>query len=392
MSIFELLLFADAPVAGAGKTTSTGRFLPWGLGSGIIPAAPPQAGPRHAGKGAMELVNELQRFQFTRLAPGAEAEDGADVVAGLTSTPKSLPCKYFYDAAGSALFERICETPEYYPTRTERSILTRHAGDIAALTGPCEIVELGSGSASKTRLLLDAYAEATDEVHFVPIDVSESILRVSSRDLVTRYAALSIRGFSGTYEQALAALHPAPAPARMFVFLGSTIGNFSDSERIAFVARIRDAMARGDYFLLGIDRRKDPAIIEAAYNDSQGLTARFNLNMLTHLNRRFHGDIAVDNFAHRAVYEPRRHQIEMWLESRVAQIARLADLNLSVDLARGESIRTEISKKFDPKELAREFAALGLCQVALWSDDRQWFSLVLFRLQRTVGGGNGTEP
>ncbi|TDI67549.1 MAG: L-histidine N(alpha)-methyltransferase [Alphaproteobacteria bacterium] len=334
----------------------------------------------HAGKGAMELVNEVQRFQFTRLARGAEAEDGADVVAGLTSAPKTLPCRYFYDAAGSDLFAQICETPEYYPTRTERSILTRHAGEIAALTGPCEIVELGSGTASKTRLLLDAYADGAKEVHFVPIDVSESVLRESSRDLVSRYAALSIRGYSGTYEQALAALHPAPAPARMFVFLGSTIGNFRNSERVAFVARIRDAMEDGDTFLLGIDRRKDGAIIEAAYNDSQGLTARFNLNMLSHLNRRFHGDLVVDNFTHRAVYEPRRHQIEMRLESRVAQTARLADLNLSVSFARGESIRTEISKKFDPEELAGEFTALGLGQVALWSDARQWFSLVLFRL------------
>ena len=341
----------------------------------------------------MELVNELERFQFTRLAGGgADASDGADVVAGLTSAPKTLPCKYFYDAAGSQLFEQICETPEYYPTRTERSILTRHAGDIAALTGPCEIVELGSGSASKTRLLLDAYAEATDEVHFVPIDVSESILRESSRDLVTRYAALSIRGFSGTYEQALAALHPAPAPARMFVFLGSTLGNFSDSERSAFVARIRDAMTRGDYFLLGIDRRKDAAIIEAAYNDSQGLTARFNLNMLTHLNRRFHGDIAVGEFTHRAVYEPRRHQIEMRLESRVAQTSNLADLGLSVDFAQGEAIRTEISRKFDPVELAREFTTLGLGQAAIWSDDKQWFSLVLFRGEDSASDGNRDAP
>jgi len=340
----------------------------------------------------MELVNDAQRFQFTRFAPAREAEDGADVVAGLTATPKTLPCKYFYDAAGSALFEQICETPEYYPTRTERSILAGHAGDIAALTGPCEIVELGSGSASKTRLLLDAYAQAGDEVHFVPIDVSETILRESSRDLVTRYDSLSIRGYSGTYEQALAALHPPPAPARMFVFLGSTLGNFRDTERAAFVSRIRDVMAQGEYFLLGIDRRKDPAVIEAAYNDSQGLTALFNLNMLTHLNRRFHGNIAVDEFTHRAVYEPRRHQIEMRLEGQAAQKATLRDLDLSLDFAKGESIRTEISKKFDPVELASEFAGLGLGQVALWSDDQDWFSLVLFRRAGAVNGGNGAAP
>ena len=337
----------------------------------------------------MELVNDAQRFQFTRFAPAAEAEDGADVVAGLTSAPKTLPCKYFYDAAGSVLFEQICETPEYYPTRTERSILARHAGDIAALTGPSEIVELGSGSANKTRLLLDAYAQTADEVHFVPIDVSETVLRESSRELVTRYDALSIRGYSGTYEQALAALHRPPAPARMFVFLGSTIGNFRNAERAAFVGRISDVMAQGEYFLLGIDRRKDPAVIDAAYNDSQGLTARFNLNILAHLNRRFRGDIALDQFTHRAVYEPRRHQIEMRLESLTAQKATLHDLDFSVGLDKGESIRTEISKKFDPVELARELKDMGLGQVALWSDHKEWFSLVLFRREGTANGGNG---
>jgi len=340
----------------------------------------------------MEPVKDTQRFQLTRFAPAAEAEDGADVVAGLTSTPKTLPCKYFYDDAGSILFDQICETPEYYPTRTERLILAQHAGDIAVLTGPCEIVELGSGSATKTRLLLDAYVQEADEVHYVPIDVSESVLLESSRELVTHYNALSIRGFSGTYEQALAALHPPPAPARMFVFLGSTIGNFSNNKRNTFVARIRDVMAQGEYFLLGIDRRKDPTTIESAYNDSQGLTARFNLNMLTHINRRFHGDIEFNQFTHRAIYEPKRHQIVMRLESQAAQIACLRDLNLSVNFAQGETIRTEISKKFDPVELAKELAALGLDQVALWSDDQEWFSLMLFQRTGTTDSGNGAAP
>jgi dimethylhistidine N-methyltransferase len=339
----------------------------------------------------MELVQEAQRFQFTRLSSSSDTEDGADVVAGLAADPKTLPCKYFYDAVGSQLFERICDTPEYYPTRTERGILTRNAADIAALTGPCEVVELGSGSASKTRILLEAYSRRAEEVHFVPIDVSESILRESSRELVDRYDGLSIRGFSGTYEQALAALHPAPAPARMFVFLGSTLGNFGASERAAFMARIRGAMAPGEYFLLGIDRRKDPAIIEAAYNDAEGLTARFNLNMLSHLNRRFHGDFVVANFAHRAIYETRRHQIEIYLDSLVAQQATLLDLDLSVSLVEGEAIRTEISKKFDPGELAAEFAPLGLEHAATWSDDQEWFSLLLFQLEGHQGPTGGTD-
>ncbi|MDH3242214.1 MAG: L-histidine N(alpha)-methyltransferase [Alphaproteobacteria bacterium] len=337
----------------------------------------------------MELVQEAQRFQFTRLSSPSDTDDGSDVAAGLAAAPKTLPCKYFYDAVGSQLFERICDTPEYYPTRTEHGILTRHAADIAALTGPCELVEFGSGSAAKTRILLDAYARKADEVHFVPIDVSESILRASSRELVERYDGLSIRGFSGTYEQALAALHPAPAPARMFVFLGSTIGNFSGSERAAFMARTRDAMAVGEYFLLGIDRRKDPAIIDAAYNDGEGLTARFNLNLLSHLNRRFHGDFELANFAHRAIYDTRRHQIEMYLDSLVDQQVTLLDLDLSVGLEEGEAVRTEISKKFDPGELTAEFAGHGLEHAATWSDDKEWFSLLLFRLGAQQGGNGG---
>ena len=337
----------------------------------------------------MELVQDAERFQFTRLAPAAESDDGADVVAGLRATPKTLPCRYFYDAAGSALFERICETPEYYPTRTERGILTEHAGDIAQLTGPCELVELGSGSASKTRLLLDAYAINGNEVHFVPIDVSESILRESSRGLIDRYDGLSIRGFSGTYEQALAALHPAPAAARMFVFLGSTIGNFGNRERAGFIAHIRGAMAGGEYFLLGVDRRKDPAIVEAAYNDKAGLTAAFNINILAHLNRRFDGDFVTQNFTHRAFYEPRRHQIEMHLESLTDQEVVLGDLGLSASFDEGESIRTEVSKKFDPNELTAEFDALGFSHCTTWSDDSEWFCLMLFRLE---DGGAEAAP
>lgn len=340
----------------------------------------------------MELVKDAQRFQFTRLAPAEEADDGADVMAGLESTPKTLPCRYFYDAEGSALFERICETPEYYPTRTERDILIEHAGDIAALTGPCELVELGSGSASKTRILLDAYADTANEVHFVPIDVSESILRESSRDLLNRYDGLSIRGFSGTYEQALANLHPAPAPARMFIFLGSTIGNFRDRERVGFLARIQGAMTAGEYFLLGVDHRKDPAIIEAAYNDEAGLTAEFNVNMLAHLNRRFHGNFVTRNFVHQAFYEPRRHQIEMHLGSLTTQEVVLRDLDLSVTLGEGETIRTEISKKFDPAELAAEFGALGFSHRATWADDRAWFSVMLFHLEDTETGKTGAAP
>lgn len=333
----------------------------------------------------MEIIQDDERLTLTRLTTEAGDEDGSDVVAGLSAPQKTLPCKYFYDETGSELFERICATPEYYPTRTERAILSDCAAEIAEVTGPCELVELGSGSARKTRVLLEAYAEAADDVAFAPIDVSEEILLESSEALVDRFPGLSVHAYSGTYEDALANLHEPDAPQRMFIFLGSTIGNFNDEARSAFLARVRAAMAPGDFFLLGVDRQKDPAIIEAAYNDSEGLTARFNRNILAHLNARFDGDFDPDAFTHRAFYDRRLKRIEMHLVSDMAQDARLCDLDLDVDFAAGETIHTEISQKFDPASLGGELARIGLHATAMWSDSRDWFSLMLL-------SANGADP
>jgi len=330
----------------------------------------------------MDSVRDEERFALTRLG-GEDEDDGVDVAEGLGATRKWLPCRYFYDATGSELFERICATPEYYPTRTERAILEGRASEIASLTGPCELVELGSGSARKTRVLLQAYAADADKVHFVPIDVSDGVLEESSRRLLARIEELTIRGFAGTYEQALASLHPTPAPARMFLFLGSTIGNFSDRRRRAFLCRVRDAMTDGDYFLIGFDRIKDKAVLEAAYNDAAGLTARFNRNILHHLNARFHGNFVPDRFAHLAFYDEARERIEMHLASERPQRVRLADLDLDVNMERDETIHTEISRKFDPDALASELDGLGFARTALWSDEREWFSVLLVRRNGT---------
>lgn len=325
----------------------------------------------------MDSAKEEERLSVTRLDTTEEPDDGADVAEGLTARPKRLPCKYFYDAHGSDLFEDICATEEYYPTRTERRILETHAADIAAATGPVELVELGSGSARKTRVLLSAYSAANDEVHFAPIDVSGDMLEESSRRLVKRFDDLTIRGIAGTYEAALDVLHPAPAPHRMFLFLGSTIGNFEDADRAGFIARIHDAMAPGDYFLLGFDRIKDRAVLHAAYNDAAGVTAAFNLNILMHLNARFGGDFDVGRFRHVAFFNEDESRIEMHLESLADQRVRLDDLDLEVSFARGERIHTEISKKFDHDALADELRAAGFSRVATWSDAREWFSLML---------------
>lgn len=331
----------------------------------------------------MDTVDDAPRFELIHLGDDGAVDDGADVVAGLTAARKTLPCKYFYDALGSQLFERICATPEYYPTRTERAILEARAGEIAETTGPVELVELGSGSARKTRVLLEAYSARADEVHFAPIDVSGSMLEESSRKLVARYDDLFIRGIAGTYEKALAALHPAPQPQRMFLFLGSTIGNFTNRQRTRFLTRIHGAMAAGDYFLLGFDRVKDRNVLEAAYNDAEGLTERFNRNILVHLNARFHGDFVPDRFAHSAFFNESESRIEMHLVSDRAQAARLADLDLDAGFGEGESIHTEISRKFEPDVLAGELAALGFRRVAQWSDPRDWFGLML--LERRDG-------
>ncbi len=320
------------------------------------------------------------RFSHTRLAdPALTSDDGEAVIAGLTQAQKTVPVQYFYDDHGSQLFEKICELEEYYPTRTERLILESNARDIAGFTGPCELVELGSGSASKTRLLLDAHAQCGHPLQFLPIDVSEAMLTESSLDLLSHYDDLQIQAFSGTYERALAALGPRQAPARMVMILGSTIGNFDHLERKHLLDHVTAAMTPGDYFLVGFDLQKDVAIIEAAYNDAQGVTAEFNLNMLRHLNRRYGGDFVLGNFAHHAFYDTQAHQIEMHLKSRLAHTVTLVDLDLEIAFDADETIHTEVSRKFDTENLPPEFAAAGLEVAHIWTDDQDWFALVLFR-------------
>lgn len=333
----------------------------------------------------MDTPSPLPRFELTRVSnqnpTDDSANDGTDVVAGLTAPAKSLPCKYFYDAHGSELFDQICDTPEYYTTRTEYAILEACAGEIAKATGPAELVELGSGAARKTHLLLDAYSAEGGPLNFVPIDVSDTMLVDSSRDLISRYDDLTIHAIAGTYEQALEALQSAPGgmgDRRLFVFLGSTIGNFSATQRGRFLSRIFDAMKPGDYFLMGFDRIKDRDVLNAAYNDAQGITAAFNLNILTHLNARFDGDFDPARFNHVAFFNEEESRIEMHLESQADQHVRLTGLNLEIDFTAGERIHTEISTKFDTDKLAAELGAIGFVRAADWSDARRWFSLMLF--------------
>jgi len=318
-------------------------------------------------------ADRLEIAYLSQLSP----DDGSAVRDGLSQTPKTLPPRYFYDEAGSRLFEQICALPEYYPTRTEAAILHRCGAAIARCTGPCELVELGSGSSTKTRCLLEAYQDLSPTLHYVPIDVSGEMLAASACDLLKAYPNLSVRGLAGTYEQALAELGRAHQATRLILFLGSTLGNFAPGESDRFLARVAAALEPGDYFLLGVDLRKDPAILEAAYNDSQGITAAFNRNMLAHLNRRFQGNFDLDAFQHRALYNTEAHQIEMYLDCQQASTVHFAALDWRVEFAAGESIRTEISRKFDVAELGDALRQHQLAPLRHWQDGRQWFAVIL---------------
>lgn len=320
------------------------------------------------------------RLKITNLMTEVDEQTtlGKDVIEGLTASPqKYLSPKYFYDERGSQLFEKICELPEYYPTRTETAILKRVSGAIAQQTGPCEIVELGSGSSTKTRILLDAYQSAGLPLRYIPIDVSDTMLSETAQKLLQEYPNLSIQAIASTYEPALNDLPPKQLPARLIAFIGSTIGNLQPKECSAFLSRIRQSLFIGDYFLLGLDLQKDIVTLEAAYNDAQGITAAFNLNMLSHLNQRFEGDFDLTQFAHMATYNTEKNQIEMSLKSLIDQRVRLEKLDLTVEFEAGDRILSEISRKFDLTQMAEILLAHKLQAIETFTDEKKWFGLML---------------
>jgi L-histidine N-alpha-methyltransferase len=312
-------------------------------------------------------------------------EDGQDIIQGLSQTQKNLPCRYLYDDRGSALFEQITDLPEYYPTRTEQSILERYAVEIVQLTGACELIELGSGSSRKTRLLIEAYSQLNHQLHYCPIDVSAGILKSTALELLSQYPSLKLSGLAGTYEQALAHLPPAELENRMLIFLGSTLGNLNEAECNIFLTQIQTALQPGEFFLLGIDLQKPVEIIEAAYNDAQGVTAQFNLNILHHLNQRFQGNFNLDQFDHVAFYNPEMHQIEMHLRSIQSQTVLLKTLQYSVALAASETIHTEISRKFHLPTLVDLLETHALHPLHIWTDPQHWFGLLLCQRQCKSG-------
>jgi L-histidine Nalpha-methyltransferase len=301
-----------------------------------------------------------------------------DVLDGLTRPFKELPPKHFYDERGCELFDRITELPEYYPTRAERSILEADAEAIVAATGAAELVELGSGTAAKTRVLLDAMAKTGRLRRYVPFDVAESVVQASAEALVEEYPGLRVHGVVGDFERHLHRIPPpVPGEPRLVALLGGTIGNFAPGSRRRMLREIAALLGPDDRLLLGTDLVKDPAVLEAAYDDAAGVTAAFNRNVLHVLNRELEADFPVALFEHVAFFDRRHEWIEMRLRARAACAVRIAVLDLHVAIAEGEEIRTEISAKFTRRRVAEDFAAAGLALAGWHTDPQERFALSL---------------
>jgi L-histidine N-alpha-methyltransferase len=314
----------------------------------------------------------------SHLDGGQERSLSDDVLDGLTRPFKELPPKHFYDARGAALFDRICELPEYYPTRAERAILQLRAGEIAAVTEAVELVELGSGTAAKTRVLLDALQAAGTLRRYVPFDVTEAMVRECARELTAEYPGLRVHGVIGDFERHLDRVPPADGP-RIVAFLGGTIGNFPPGSRRRFLRQIARLLGPEDHLLMGTDLVKDPNVLEAAYDDAEGVTAEFNRNVLLVLNRELDADFDTGDFDHVALFDREHEWIEMRLRARRELTVRIRELGLQVHFDEGEELRTEISAKFTPERLAGDLAAAGMELSSWMTDPDGLFALTLSR-------------
>jgi L-histidine N-alpha-methyltransferase len=301
----------------------------------------------------------------------------ADARRGLTATPKDLPPKWFYDDRGSQLFDEITRLEEYYPTRRERSILEAHADDITDVSGADTLIELGSGTSEKTRLLLDALARAELLRRFVPFDVSEQTLRDAATAISGEHPGIEVHAVVGDFEHHLDRL--PTGGRRLVAFLGGTIGNLPPAVRAEFLASIAAGLAPGDSFLLGTDLVKDTDRLVRAYDDAAGVTAAFNRNVLSVINRELGADFDVEAFEHVARWNADEEWIEMWLRAPVAQTVKVPELDLIVEFAAGEEMRTEISAKFRQEKVRAELAAAGLELAEWWTDPEGDFAVSLAR-------------
>jgi L-histidine N-alpha-methyltransferase len=293
----------------------------------------------------------------------------------LRRTPKELPAVWLYDEIGSNLFDEITRLPEYYPTASEREILEHRSGEIAARTGARTLVELGAGTSDKTRLLLDALAQAGTLERFVPLDVSEEVLRASAEAIAARYPTVGVHAIVGDFERHLSAI-PA-GEERLIAFLGSTVGNLYPQRRSRLFRAVATALGPGDAFLLGVDLVKDPARIEAAYNDASGVTERFVRNGLTVANSRLDADFEQDRFAFESRWDPDREWMDIGFRARVAHRVRIEELEIELPFATGEQLRVEVSTKFRRERVEAELAAAGLTTAGWWTDEAGDFALLL---------------
>ena len=302
-----------------------------------------------------------------------------DVLDGLTKPFKELAPKHFYDARGSELFEQICEQPEYYPTRTELAILQERAAEIIEDSDAGELVELGAGASDKARVLLDAMRDSGRLRRYVPLDVSQSVVESAARTLVTDYPGLKVHGVVGDFERHLEHVPATDGAPRLVALFGGTIGNFPPGTRRAVLGKIAGLLSAEDRLLLGTDLVKDPHVIEAAYNDSAGVTAEFNRNLLHVVNRALDADFAPDSFDHVAFYDRRHEWMEMRLRAARACSVLVGDLDLRVEFAAGEELRTEISAKFTRDRVAADLEASGLELERFYTDAEDLYGLSMAR-------------
>jgi len=307
----------------------------------------------------------------------------ADVAAGLSSNPRTLPCKYFYDERGAALFQTICELPEYYITRTEIDILDRNRAEIASQLGPnIQLIGLGTGAGTKTRILVEALK---NPAVYIPVDISEQQLRESTAVFRQIFPDLETLPVCADYLQPVVVPQARHKATRNIVYFpGSTIGNFGPDEAVEFLRRVVNVCRESGGLLIGVDLKKDPGVIEAAYNDSAGVTARFNLNLLERLNRDLGADFDLDQWQHRAIYNSKAGRIEMYLISEVDQFVHLAEHKFH--FRRGEKITTEYSYKYAPEEFAALAGQAAFNFVRMWTDDARLFGVFYFTCNAQISG------
>lgn len=323
---------------------------------------------------AVSEVEENSCIYITQSKVGNTLEQ--DVQQGMLKTPRSIPPKYFYDERGSLLFDQICETDEYYPTRTESALLDRYALELIDVARPEHILEFGSGTSRKTHHLLQACEQQGISCEYFPFDVCEEMLHQVKKDFMQHYQWLDVKPLVGDYTAGLEHLH-RPNGTCLYVFLGSSIGNFSSDEAKDFIAEVSDCMSSGDSLLLGVDRVKEEDVLHQAYNDKQGITGEFNLNLLNVLNNRLDADFDLARFRHKAVYNARHQRVEMYLISQKGQQVNLDAMGESIELADGEEILTEVSHKYTHKQAEALLTDAGLHILRHIEPENAWFSLVL---------------